>query len=331
MHEASCRLERRVHPISDEAHLSFEEPDCDHCGASNSEIVLAGCTDIRHGGPGSFDIVRCSGCGLAFLSPRPSLSEISGYYPDDYLPHARSPGGESGDIAGLIEAVRSLLVKVYEMRFGPEVPRALTEGRGKALDVGCGSGGSLSRLAKTGWEIHGCDVSRRALKRADELVDGASLHHGRLPGIELPHSFFDLVTMMHVLEHTHRPIENLRAISDVLRDGGRLVVTVPNFASAEARVFRRCWMGLDVPRHLYFFTPQSLCSMIESAGFSVQRVRPELRPSSLVGSIGNILRSFSGEHRHFRFEDFLYYGLFPLSALLNVVGNWGSIEVTAIR
>lgn len=331
MHEVSRRLGERGATIPGEAHSSFEKPDCGHCGASEADTVLAGCTDVRHGRAGSFNIVRCGSCGLAFLSPRPSLSNISEYYPDDYLPHGRPRDENAGGGARLLEVVRSLLVKPYEIRFGPEAPRSLTEQGGRALDAGCGSGHLLSRLAGAGWEVHGCDVSRLALERANEFVEEATLHHGRLPEIELPGSSFDLVTMMHVLEHTHRPMENLRAIFHLLREGGRLLVTVPNFASAEARVFRRYWMGLDVPRHLYFFKPQSLCRMIESAGFSIQRVRPEIRPSSLAGSLGNVFRAFSGEHRHFRLEDYLYYGFFPLSVLSSVLGNWGSIEVTAVR
>lgn len=50
------------------------------------------------------------------------------------------------------------------------------------------------------------------------------------------------------------------------------MLTVPNIASAQASLLRDKWIHLDLPRHLYFFTPTTMRAMLEKAKFEVLRV-----------------------------------------------------------
>jgi hypothetical protein len=45
---------------------------------------------------------------------------------------------------------------------------------------------------------------------------------------------------------------------------------VPNAASLQAKVFGAGWFHLDVPRHLFHFSPSSLKTMLSALGLSVQ-------------------------------------------------------------
>jgi SAM-dependent methyltransferase len=99
---------------------------------------------------------------------------------------------------------------------------------------------------------------------------------GSLPHPDLAGSSFDLVTMMHSLEHVHDPLQVLRAARELLVPGGRLVVAVPNIESLPFRWFGSSWFGLDLPRHLTHFTPRTLPLMLRWAGFEpgpVQMIR----------------------------------------------------------
>jgi 2-polyprenyl-3-methyl-5-hydroxy-6-metoxy-1,4-benzoquinol methylase len=75
--------------------------------------------------------------------------------------------------------------------------------------------------------------------------------------------------MWHSLEHVPAPKDVLRAAADALRPRGVLGITVPNLASWSFQRFREHWLGLDVPRHLTHFTPATLGSMVEAAGFRI--------------------------------------------------------------
>jgi SAM-dependent methyltransferase len=96
---------------------------------------------------------------------------------------------------------------------------------------------------------------------------------GTLPHPELAAQSFDVITMWQALEHVHAPLEVLRAAHRLLAPGGKLVVEVPNIDSLPFRWFGRAWFGLDLPRHLTHFAPQTLVQMVEKAGFYPGPVR----------------------------------------------------------
>jgi SAM-dependent methyltransferase len=78
--------------------------------------------------------------------------------------------------------------------------------------------------------------------------------------------------MWQSLEHVHAPLETLREAHRLLVPGGKLVVAVPNIDSLPFCWFGASWIGLDLPRHLTHFSPWTLSSMLERAGFRVTSV-----------------------------------------------------------
>jgi hypothetical protein len=52
-------------------------------------------------------------------------------------------------------------------------------------------------------------------------------------------------------------------------DGGKLVMEVPNNSCIGLKSSGIAWMHRDVPRHLYFFTPQSFRAICEKVGFEI--------------------------------------------------------------
>jgi hypothetical protein len=111
---------------------------------------------------------------------------------------------------------------------------------------------------------------------------------GTLTQANLEPSSFDLVTMTEYLEHEGDPRRVLEESRRITRAGGYLVVEIPLVSSLPARLFRNYWAQLDLPRHLMFFTEETLQRMLLECGYDVvatQTLRGMLAPS-LLNALG---------------------------------------------
>jgi 2-polyprenyl-3-methyl-5-hydroxy-6-metoxy-1,4-benzoquinol methylase len=214
---------------------------CLLCGGVRQTPVLEA-LDADAGGL-RLQIVRCDACGLCFTQPRPDPADMQRYYPSDYHCHrADAPVAKPDALE----------------RWLPECP-------GRLLDFGCGAGGFLRRMRALGWQVAGIDTAQRVVERLRSR-HGLEVYAGTLPHAALADASFDVVTMRQALEHVHAPLAVLRAARRLLRPNGRLLVSVPNFASWAAHWFGADWYGLDLPRHLTHFTPPTLRAMLTAAG-----------------------------------------------------------------
>jgi SAM-dependent methyltransferase len=238
--------------------LEWEEVDCPLCGGRQRHILLEA-ADLAPGSSGlRFAVVRCSDCGLCYTNPRPSPATIGQFYPDVYRPHrAPRPGRQ------------------WRSRSRKERQVLPWHGQGRLLDFGCGGGTYLQRMHRAGWHVLGLDVSAAAVERVRGDL-GLPALVGTLPHPALEPASFDVITMLHSLEHVHDPLPVLRGAHRLLTPSGRLLVAAPNLDSLPFRWFGPAWYALDLPRHLIHFTPQTLTAMLQQAGFRpgpVQMVR----------------------------------------------------------
>jgi len=212
------------------------------------------------------------------------------------------------------------------------LPRGLAPGR--ALEVGCGSGRYLAQLAASGWRVQGLEPSAET---ADRLREAASLPviTGSISEASFDPESFDLVAAVMVLEHLHHPLEDLRRLQSWLRPGGFLTGSVPNAASWEFGFFGPGWFALQVPTHLFHFTPTTLTRLLEKAGFEDVRVYHQRNVSNLMIHLGRFLRRhrMPGARTCLEYPEKgpapLRYALRPLSAILAWLGQAGRMSFTA--
>jgi SAM-dependent methyltransferase len=97
----------------------------------------------------------------------------------------------------------------------------------RVLDIGCGVGQVVARLASHGFEAAGVDVSEPNLERARASGLPCQLYDGkRLP---FPDRHFAAVGSLNVLEHVEEPEAFLHELVRVAEVGGRVLVSSPNF------------------------------------------------------------------------------------------------------
>ena len=262
--------------------------DCPACGSKASTKLFTSVDRLFHT-PGFWNVVHCDDCGLAFTNPRPSTATLGNYYPDDYGPYHGAPPPPN-----LQEGLRALLrqqtqrqhfgyfadrypasvfwkaltwplVSIFKSSLLPPLPSAQAGCR--LLEIGCAHGERLRYLRTLGWDVQGVEFSALAASRAREK--GVPCITSSIEDCTLPEASFDVIIMSMVLEHLPDPLAALNKVNRWLKPSGRLLLSVPNDAGLESRLFKEYGYSLDVPRHLTHFTPSTLSNMLASAGFEV--------------------------------------------------------------
>lgn len=204
------------------------------------------------------------------------------FYPEEYRPHGEhfAPAGDPGRLRRIL---RRVLDPKETFIPDPDRPR-------RVLEVGCGSGRTLVELAEKGWDVHGLEPSAAAVGILSAHRD-LPVTIGTIDEVEYPQESFDLIIASMVLEHLHDPLQNAAKLRGWLRRGGHLTGSVPNCASWEFRFFAGDWYALQVPTHLFHFTPATLTRLLEEAGFDHVRVYQQRNVSNLMVHFGRFLEN----------------------------------------
>lgn len=230
---------------------------CPSCRLEHNAWTLFGAIDPVTRDP--FDVVQCSNCGLSRTSPRPVAEELDRYYPSGY--HNKAKRYLFGLDRSLSLIHRARIRRIERLVGQP----------GSVLDIGCGPGWFLNSMRQRGWTTRGTERSVSAARQAREALN-LDVRAEELDDLLLEGSRFDAVVLWHVAEHLQDPGAAIRDIARLLRPGGIAMIGVPNFGSLEAKIAKAGWFHLDVPRHLYHFTPSTLKALIEDAGLKVEQV-----------------------------------------------------------
>lgn len=242
------------------SHLSSA---CPICGAAGPREWLRA-PDRLHGRHERYRLVRCPACTLVWLSNPPKPENMHLHYTEAYH-RLISAGGENTPQRW--KDRKDTLVQYKQS--------------GTLLDLGCSSGSFLAFMRADTWKLYGVEMSA-AEARTAELRSGAHIFVGDVPDAPFAPEMFDVITCFDVLEHLYEPHRVIRCVSKWLKPGGIFYVLVPNINSAEARVFGSYWHGLELPRHLFHYSPASLKFLAQSAG--LQPVCIETRRNAAVGT-----------------------------------------------
>lgn len=226
----------------------METVACNLCG-SLSHTQVYEIPDRKFFPDEVFHVVECDGCGLGFVNPRPTIGEISKYYPREYF---QNPDTKSFE-------------KYITRRFTTEARylEGAPNGTGTRtlLDVGCHNGDFPRFMAAWGWRVEGVEVSRSSKPITDFRV-----YTQEFQNIPVHEPRYEAVTAWAVLEHVHDPLAYFQKASQVLKPGGLFVFLVPNFQSVASRHL----FCEDVPRHLYFFTSATVRQYLKNTGLSLE-------------------------------------------------------------
>jgi len=224
-------------------------PTCPICGTPNPLNWMAA-PDRFHGREKEFQLLRCSSCSMVWLDDPPTKAKMGEHYGPDY------------------DRTISTAAQAPEHWFGRRDRVLALKPDGEAiLDLGCATGGFLSTMKGLEWKLFGIEMSEEAASKARARC-GAQVFVGDILDAPFPSQSFDVITCFNVFEHVYEPREVLVRVADWLKPGGVFFTLMPNIDSAGARIFRSYWYPLELPRHLYHFSPVSLRRVAQSAGLT---------------------------------------------------------------
>lgn len=223
---------------------------CILCGATDRALLFR---------QDEWTVFKCAGCGLGFLDPRPTATELGRYYEKGYF--------DSHYDRGLKKDSPEMRKRLSQEKHRISFFRSLKPS-GRILDIGCGMGYFLYACSLKGYEVEGMDISDDSTAYIRTEL-GLNVKTGVAGTVDFEKDSFDVITMWHFLEHSPDPRDYLPSAWRWLKEDGILVVDVPNHEGTDARKIWNDWKGWSLPYHLYHFTPSTLDSMMNKRGFTV--------------------------------------------------------------
>lgn len=206
----------------------------------------------------------CQDCRFVFQDPQTSQAADPVFYQQTYRQiYQESPEPIAKDLyqqtqraKNQVEWLKSLEHKKFT----------------NVLDIGASSGLLLETFARE-FSAQVSGVEPGDAYRALAEAKGIPMYSSIEALISKQHNRFDLITLMHVLEHLEHPVQTLKQLKEeLLSEDGLLLVEVPNFYAHDSYELA----------HLSCFTEHTLHQLLKQAGFEVLASRQHGMPRSEI-------------------------------------------------
>lgn len=224
-------------------HEFFKEPLLRYANMPGAAQYLPDAETIESGKGVDLEVCQCSGCGLVQLG-----NAAVPYYKEVIRAAAFS------------EEMKDFRIE----QFGSFVEKYSLE-RKKVIEIGCGRGEYLSLMQHCGADAYGLEYAEASVAHC--VTGGLKVQQGFIDGPEqkLQGAPFDGFFMLNYLEHLPDVNATLTGICCNLTDDAVGLVEVPNFDM----IVRKRLFSEFIGDHLYYFTKQTLRSLLELNGFEV--------------------------------------------------------------
>lgn len=243
--------------------------------------------EMYYGTRETFGYYICAACDTLQIIDVLEGEELQRHYPPDYCTYSipskpwllrwlttqhdrfeLHTGGRP--VGALIGALASENIVPYVIGDASNAVRMLgqlnIERDARILDVGCGGGALLDRLARVGFnKLSGVDPF---IAGDDKTPEGVPLLKRYLSEVT---GEFDLIMFNHSLEHVPDPVATLETAHGKLAAGGICLVRLPTTSSEAWTIYREKWVGIDPPRHIVIPSRQGMALAADRVGLRVER------------------------------------------------------------
>ena len=230
----------------------FRKCKCE-CGSSDLEVIAK---KDRYGIP--MDTVICRECGLITTNPRLDDDSNNKFYDNEYPFIYREEETPSEKVFLVRKKSAESIIKYIRKHTGIE--------SGSVLEIGCADGRNVEAFAEFGYDACGIDLSHSYVEFGKNR--GLNLTCCDAETFEKDGHKFDIIVLNHVIEHFTDIIRELEIIGRMLKPDGCLFISVPGVKAMALGTYDSDFLKLLQNAHIYNFTKDTLCSVMEGCGYS---------------------------------------------------------------
>lgn len=226
--------------------------------------VTSDCRPWRAGG----SLAACQQCGTIQKPVTSSWLEEANEIYGEYAIYSQGAGAEQSAFDADSGASTARSNKIVEWL---DAAGNLAS-RGRMLDIGCGNGAFLRAFSERypGWQMAGLELGDRNRAVVEAIPGVSQLYVGSIDDVE---ERFDLIVLIHALEHIPNPARYLASLAAKLEPDGLLLIEVPDLDSSPFDIL--------IADHATHFTTATLQRVIGDAGFALQSVQRGFVPKEL--------------------------------------------------
>ncbi len=271
--------------------------DCRLCGSTGPHRTIT-VREMMFGTREPFEYFSCAACDTLQIVSAPEGEELRRHYPLNY--HSYNVSAQprvfrwltaqqdryklhtGGRLVGAF--ITALLPDgVVRAVVGGDVLRMLAQlalqRNARILDVGCGGGALLDRLARVGFNnLSGADPFIAVDGETPLGVPLMKRYLSEVPGE------FDLIMFNHSLEHVPDPVATLKAAYEKLAAGGICLVRLPTTSSEAWTIYKADWVQIDAPRHTVIPSREGMALAADTAGLRVEKTFDDSTLGQFMGS-----------------------------------------------
>ncbi|RJO61040.1 class I SAM-dependent methyltransferase [candidate division WS5 bacterium] len=303
------------------------EPGDNNCPACDSKDFISlniDVPDYEYRISYTPDLIFCKGCNLIRHETLPGYNKLGEFYPDDYLVYNKSFNAASNALYSKLKN------KLYDIR--AKKLTKLIGPKGNILDVGCANGAFLLSLKRLGdYGLYGLDIKNTGMNFAEHAID---FKEGHLEDLYYPEHFFNAVILDNVLEHVPDPVIFMHKVMFILKPGGYIFGTTPNYNSIDRFVFKKYWGGFHMPRHIYLFNANNLNMFMKKMGTSEVTFPLTANAADWAVSFQNFMRrkqEKQGTYKRASYFPLVAIALFPVALLSSLFNLNGVMDFVCVR
>lgn len=252
---------------------------CQICGNSDNNSIHE-VNEKMLGTLDTFTYFKCSSCDCLQIAEIPK--NISAYYPNSYYSfNAYKKLNKKRTVRGWIDKHRvndelfeanilgrllNLLSKPLD--YIPYLKPINIKKDTSILDIGCGTGRLLQRMAMGGFtNLTGLDpfIEKNISYHSNVTIIKSSIENFS----ENNEGKFNVIMLHHSFEHMPSPLDILTHVYRLLAKDGVIILRIPLVDSYAWQTYKGNWVQLDAPRHFFLHSKKSLEILLDKSGFEI--------------------------------------------------------------